>query len=648
MKRKIASIILAVIMIFCTVAFNGSAVFANGIDGNEVEINKTIEKIDGLDINNPYFLEKLSLLKTNNSGIDSNLDYESDTVILEAFGASGNAVLHYVDNTEEEKTQTVFSVLDNTASVLTDGWYYVDKNLTVNNVITVSGNVKIVLKDGITFKAKQGIVVNSGNSLTVYAQSSGNGMGQLIAEGNKGCAAIGGDFDTADAGTVIIYGGIITAIGGAGAAGIGDGFCGNGSVVRIYNGIITAIAGAGATGIGSAFNGKRGTLTIDDRLRIKSGADANSLTDNKIGNNPYIVISPASEEAGDLNNDGYIDEQDMDAAVDILLSGDNSTDYDVNGDGVFDVLDYIRIKLLYENTAEKEYSEYTYTTGQTHKTFSESGRYFYNTLNENDKLIYKKIDAAVKNFETSVYIGEELKESYKYTIYYMYMFDHPECFYLCNSFGFYGSNKGLVILYSYERGKDSLEGSSTLIPMSNEFKTELQKKITEFNIAVDAIVSTIPSRAPDVVKEKLIYDYIIKNCDYNYDETLMFDGLADDNWTAYGGIVNRLGVCEAYSEAFQLLCYRVGINCTIMMYDSASESHMWNAVELDGEWYACDATFDDPVYEDPTYADPNYIGHDYFNVTDSDLEKLNHPFTFSYYPAPECTGTKYSYKNCFE
>ncbi|MBO5869073.1 MAG: transglutaminase, partial [Oscillospiraceae bacterium] len=122
----------------------------------------------------------------------------------------------------------------------------------------------------------------------------------------------------------------------------------------------------------------------------------------------------------------------------------------------------------------------------------------------------------------------------------------------------------------------------------------------------------------------------------------LWDGLANDNWTAYGIMVEGTGECESYAEAFQTLCLKMGINCTGITGTADGGGHKWNAVELDGEWYACDVTFDDPLG-----GDPNGTYHRYFNLTTKEMA-ADHSTAGSDFPGPDCTGTKYSFTNYFD
>ena len=50
----------------------------------------------------------------------------------------------------------------------TESWYVVKSTVSIIDRITVNGNVSLILCDGATLTANQGITVNTGSSLTVY------------------------------------------------------------------------------------------------------------------------------------------------------------------------------------------------------------------------------------------------------------------------------------------------------------------------------------------------------------------------------------------------------------------------------------------------------------------------------------------------
>ena len=220
------------------------------------------------------------------------------------------------------------------------------------------------------------------------------------------------------------------------------------------------------------------------------------------------------------------------------------------------------------------------------------------------------------------------------------MADNPEHFYLCNSLTLMSGGNGSTIRFSYSVGPGESDHCGYGIgELTDELKEKIRAKKAVFDRTVARVVSTIPASAPDVVKEKLIYDRILLDSYYNLGAR--WDGRAEDNWTAYGILVNGYGVCESYAEAFQTLLNAVGINA-VGVAGTAGGGHKWSCVELDGEWYMCDITFDDPIG-----GDPNDAYHYYFNLTSAEMRARNHVWENSDYPIPECKGTRYSYAAYF-
>lgn len=269
-------------------------------------------------------------------------------------------------------------------------------------------------------------------------------------------------------------------------------------------------------------------------------------------------------------------------------------------------------------------------------------RYLYSILDEVQKDWYRKIDTAVHNLEDSVLLGDGFFEGENYYIYYLYMMDNPEHFYLSNRIGIFSGSDGDGLLIGYSdgvltSGAVSIPGTADTeyLDATPELKQSIRTKQAVLKAKVAEIINTISPELPAVEKERLLYDRIILNSYYN--QYAQWDGYAEDNWSAYGVMINGFGVCESYSEAFQLLCYCVGINCTGVV----GGGHKWNAVCLDGEWYMCDPTWDDPIGGIPFVA-----YHEYFNVTTQQI-LADHVIDESHWQVPVCTATQYSYQNYF-
>ena len=64
---------------------------------------------------------------------------------------------------------------------------------------------------------------------------------------------------------------------------------------------------------------------------------------------------------------------------------------------------------------------------------------------------------------------------------------------------------------------------------------------------------------------------------------------------AYGAMIEHSAVCDGISDAFRILCLIEGIPCLKVtgtgVTSSGSESHAWNKVFIEDEWYIVDATW---------------------------------------------------------
>ena len=179
----------------------------------------------------------------------------------------------YINARGEVKTLSDYRRLstrpDVTNDMFTSGWYVVDKDLTFENRPTIQGEVNLLLTDGVTLNMVHGIRNFEGQTLNIYAQSTGENMGKLIAGSYEHQAGIGGN-ENENNGTINIYGGNIYAKSAGEGAGIGGGDSGNGGEINIYDGNIEAIAdfqgnpfkkGVGA-GIGGGDCGDGGIVRI--------------------------------------------------------------------------------------------------------------------------------------------------------------------------------------------------------------------------------------------------------------------------------------------------------------------------------------------------------------------------------------------------
>ena len=267
--------------------------------------------------------------------------------------------------------------------------------------------------------------------------------------------------------------------------------------------------------------------------------------------------------------------------------------------------------------------------------------YSYDNLSS-DKLreLYKKIDeyaeiAAVGYFTIGAPLNEmQLSEAVE-----AYKNDHPEVFWLKSDFQYIDNYYSTSLFLSYSVQPD------------NSDPDRLKKAKEKFNKTVDKIVDGAPKNATDYELELYVNNYLVDNCVYDKEaaESEEIEGHEND---AYGALVEKKAVCEGYSRAFQLLCNRLGVDCISISGSGDGESHAWNNVRLDGEWYEVDVTWND------TDGDTEFPIYDYFNLPSDEFseshstsplysetslsEYENSDYYYNVF-APVCTGTKYYY-----
>ena len=142
--------------------------------------------------------------------------------------------------------------------------------------------------------------------------------------------------------------------------------------------------------------------------------------------------------------------------------------------------------------------------------------------------------------------------------------------------------------------------------------------------AVDTIIGYMNSFGivGEYNKALYLHDWLVMNANYDYTYS---------NYHADGVLLKGKGVCQSYSEAYELLLNAAGIPCRVLT--AMEMNHSWNLVLLNGEWCHIDVTWDDPN-------EGGWERHKYFGMNDDQIAK-DHIWNRSAYPA--CTGTKNLY-----
>lgn len=167
----------------------------------------------------------------------------------------------------------------------------------------------------------------------------------------------------------------------------------------------------------------------------------------------------------------------------------------------------------------------------------------------------------------------------------------------------------------------------TRLQITNTFGTpeETQEIFEQVDQKLASIYKLIDSSMTEDQKAVTIHDYLVSHAEYD---------LRYKNYTSYGVLMDRRGVCQSYALAYMYIMNHLGIETHLI--SSSSMNHAWNVVKIDGEYYNVDCTFDDPIYDRFGQA-----RHTYLLRCTEEMEELGHTFDEKPY---DCTSTEYSYE----
>ncbi len=209
-----------------------------------------------------------------------------------------------------------------------------------------------------------------------------------------------------------------------------------------------------------------------------------------------------------------------------------------------------------------------------------SGKYCYEQLSDVEKLWYADMYAIMDGMHKDVTLtlkgNTEIGEEGIDRIFQCVMNDNPGLFFV----------KGYtytVYTYGQKISKITFSGTYTMNAADRGEKQAL------IDTAVEKALAGISPEASDYDKIKYVYEYVIKNTNYNMD--------APDNQNICSVFIGGESVCQGYAKATQYLLEKLGVPTTLVVgtvYDV--ESHAWNLVLADGAYYYVDTTWGDASY----------------------------------------------------
>ena len=270
----------------------------------------------------------------------------------------------------------------------------------------------------------------------------------------------------------------------------------------------------------------------------------------------------------------------------------------------------------------------------SHTILSQTEYYQYNALSDTEKAIYQTVCTAVEQGGVRVRLAAfDCTPDTVYKVFQAVMADHPQYFHIAKNFTYSyntrtGSVNALILVYTDGVLTDRYLSNGRLAESAD--RSLISRQIEDFNSRVAAVTAQIPTAADEAEKEKQLYDFVQRHVAYS-EGTIDYNAQTIRDFDAYGALCGA-AVCEGYAKLFQYLCYAVGLNATQVYGTANGESHMWNAVRLDGAWYMADVTWDDPENGD-------LCEYDYFNLTTKELAE-DHTVDNGSLSFPLCTATE--------
>ena len=246
------------------------------------------------------------------------------------------------------------------------------------------------------------------------------------------------------------------------------------------------------------------------------------------------------------------------------------------------------------------------------KVYKSNEKYYYSKLtSKENRELYEKIKDALVEKRNSIVLkigdADRVKKLFK-----MVLYDNASIFYV-DSYKYKINSDGFIELFPKYR-------------MSASEIAEAEVLIKEY---INDVKLLIKDSMSDFEKEKIIYDYLVLNTEYNYNS---------EHSQSIVSVVNGKSVCLGIAKMFQLLCEEVGLPCIIITgTNEEGIGHAWNCVLIEGRYYMVDTTNDEYV--------PGELNYYFFNVN-RDFILRNYNIN-NIVEVPECDSiyNEYFYKN---
>ena len=239
---------------------------------------------------------------------------------------------------------------------------------------------------------------------------------------------------------------------------------------------------------------------------------------------------------------------------------------------------------------------------------SASYKYYYNQLDEYGKIIYDGFDQNKENMKSGTYTidfdtrfndllntpgGENTLNIAFQSAWNAYTYDNADIFYIDVEKLTLTTRTTTIGNSSTHRVELSSGSNSTYLKDHFVSREVIDGKVRLLEAMREEIGRQLQGYSQyEQVRE--VHNWLINNIEYDVNLE------AQEPYSIVGALTEGKAVCEGYARSFKYILDELNIPCVLVSgtgtnSNGETESHAWNYVQLNGNWYAVDVTWDDPV-----------------------------------------------------
>lgn len=248
-----------------------------------------------------------------------------------------------------------------------------------------------------------------------------------------------------------------------------------------------------------------------------------------------------------------------------------------------------------------------------------AGDFAYLTLNDGEQQVYYEILTAMLEHRESVTVStldpQALELVYKA---------------VCADYG------GLYWVSGYVYTQHTVNGTPVSMDFAPKYTMDYEQRLKlqeQIDASAKEYLAGISVTDSDYEKAKYVFETLVQNVDY--------DASAKNSQNILSVFLGRATVCQGYACATQYLLHLLGIQSVIVTGSANGQSHAWNLVRLDGDYYYMDTTWGNSRYLDSTSRMEKYVNYNYLAVTSEEISRT-HTLDNSF-ALPECVSMDDNY-----